>query len=69
MDNFEGKEFTGSCPKCDGDVDFLNHFYDYEFEKSVEVWACFHCRISIKVDPEDFCEPEILEVQDFPESI
>jgi C4-type Zn-finger protein len=61
MDNYEGQEFTGSCPKCDGDVDFLSEHYDYEHETKVEVWFCDSCSLSIKSDLEEGTILETME--------
>jgi len=52
MDDYESQEFSGFCPKCDGDVDFLSEHYDYEHETKVEVWFCDNCSLSIKTNPE-----------------
>jgi C4-type Zn-finger protein len=61
MSNYENQEFKDFCPVCDGHLDYLDRFYDYEHEMVVEVWFCFYCSLSIKVSPEDSIILETME--------
>ena len=44
-----GETFEDICPRCGKSVDFLDEFYDYNFEEKVEVFYCDDCSLSIKV--------------------
>lgn len=61
MGDYEGQEFTGFCPKCDDDVDFLSEHYDYEYETEIEVWFCSSCSLSIKTSMDDGTILETME--------